>query len=532
MDVRGRSGDSADPPGGWGHDLRMRSLRWTVPVAAAGLLLTGCASGSSAPAESSTSPAPASSGPLLLGPVGLADVDGTAWAAWSASGVVTPLDADGRPGEPVPVGDTPLRMAVLDGSLWVTTIADGRLTEVDPATGTVGRSIDVGEEPEGVVAFDGHLFVVLQKEAALVEVDPSSGEIVARFDVGGAPRLVAGGVDSLFVTDFGGSRVVRVTPSTGKVTASKVPCPGAQDVAYVDGTVYASCMDDDVVLGLDPDSLAEVARIAVTGDPDGVAPACRAACSSACRRARGSRSSTSARIRRAALRRRVGQPARPVQRRRPPARRRATLVSDAISERRRPRARRYGLTEKARAVLRDGVLDLTPEITPVLSQMGISTAASPTRASASSSAYRLSVATWAWSSGSTYETAGSGRRRFLRPGDLGQLWAKALGWVVINDDREFEIRPTPDRLPGLLFGHRRREARQEPAAPRLPTAGGPARAKSLGCSPWTPCSGHRTRGTQRWIVLADPRAASSVTWNPVAPRIRHSPSGSSPTRPR
>jgi len=249
----------------------MRTPWWTAPVAAAALLLTGCASDPAVPSESSASPAPASSGPLLLGPVGLADVDGTAWAAWSASGVVTPLDADGRPGEPVPVGDTPLRMAVLDGSLWVTTIADGRLTEVDPATGTVGRSVDVGEEPEGVVAFDGHLFVVLQKEAALVEVDPGSGEIVSRYDVGGAPRLVAAGPDSLFVTDFGGSRVVRVTPATGKVTASKVSCPGAQDVVYVDGTVYASCMEDDIVLGLDPDSLAEVARFAVPGDPDGLA---------------------------------------------------------------------------------------------------------------------------------------------------------------------------------------------------------------------------------------------------------------------
>ncbi|MFC6236874.1 Vgb family protein [Longivirga aurantiaca] len=249
----------------------MRSLRWTVPVAAAGLLLAGCASGPSAPAESSTSAAASSPGPLLLGPVGLADVDGTAWVAWSASGVVTSIDADGVPGEPVPVGDTPLRMAVLDGSLWVTTIADGRLTEVDPATGTVGRSVDIGDEPEGVVAFDGHLFVVLQKEAALVEVDPASGEVVARYDVGGAPRLVTGGLGSLFVTDFEGGRIVRVTPRTGKVTASKVACPGAQDVAYVDGTVYASCMDDDVVLGLDPDSLAEVARFAVPGDPDGLA---------------------------------------------------------------------------------------------------------------------------------------------------------------------------------------------------------------------------------------------------------------------
>ena len=38
------------------------------------------------------------------------------------------------------------------------------------------------------------------------------------------------------------------------------------------------------------------------------------------------------------------------------------------------------------------------------------------------------------------------------PSALGQWWREALGWVVINDDSdEFEIRPTEDRLPGLLF---------------------------------------------------------------------------------
>ncbi len=38
------------------------------------------------------------------------------------------------------------------------------------------------------------------------------------------------------------------------------------------------------------------------------------------------------------------------------------------------------------------------------------------------------------------------------PVALGQWWAEALGWVVINDDAdEFEIRPSLDRLPGLLF---------------------------------------------------------------------------------
>jgi Glyoxalase-like domain len=39
------------------------------------------------------------------------------------------------------------------------------------------------------------------------------------------------------------------------------------------------------------------------------------------------------------------------------------------------------------------------------------------------------------------------------PGALGNWWREALGWVVVvNDDPdEFEIRSTPDRLPGLLF---------------------------------------------------------------------------------
>jgi hypothetical protein len=38
------------------------------------------------------------------------------------------------------------------------------------------------------------------------------------------------------------------------------------------------------------------------------------------------------------------------------------------------------------------------------------------------------------------------------PAALGAWWAEALGWVVVNDDpEEFEIRPAPDVLPGMLF---------------------------------------------------------------------------------
>ncbi len=38
------------------------------------------------------------------------------------------------------------------------------------------------------------------------------------------------------------------------------------------------------------------------------------------------------------------------------------------------------------------------------------------------------------------------------PAGLGRWWADALGWVIVNDSpQEFEIRPSVDRLPGLLF---------------------------------------------------------------------------------
>jgi hypothetical protein len=40
----------------------------------------------------------------------------------------------------------------------------------------------------------------------------------------------------------------------------------------------------------------------------------------------------------------------------------------------------------------------------------------------------------------------------IDPVALGRWWATALEWVVVNDDPgEFEIRPTPDRMPGLVF---------------------------------------------------------------------------------
>jgi Glyoxalase-like domain len=92
----------------------------------------------------------------------------------------------------------------------------------------------------------------------------------------------------------------------------------------------------------------------------------------------------------------------------------------------------------------------------------------------------------------------------LDPVALGQWWREALGWVVVNDDpEEFEIRPDPDRLPGLLFA---RAAEAKTVKNRLHLDFRPddrdqevERLLGLGATPADVGQGDRS-----WVVLADP----------------------------
>jgi hypothetical protein len=90
------------------------------------------------------------------------------------------------------------------------------------------------------------------------------------------------------------------------------------------------------------------------------------------------------------------------------------------------------------------------------------------------------------------------------PVTLGRWWQEALRWVVVNDEPdEFEIRPSKDRLPGLLFvpvpeakscKNRLhldfRPDDQEAEVERLVALG--ATQVDIG------------QGAQTWVVLADP----------------------------
>ena len=90
------------------------------------------------------------------------------------------------------------------------------------------------------------------------------------------------------------------------------------------------------------------------------------------------------------------------------------------------------------------------------------------------------------------------------PVALGQWWADALGWVVVHSSTdEFEIRPAPDRMPGIDFVRieepKQAKSRlhldfrpddQDAEVARLVAHG--AQRVDIG------------QGEQSWVVLADP----------------------------
>lgn len=119
------------------------------------------------------------------------------------------------------------------------------------------------------------------------------------------------------------------------------------------------------------------------------------------------------------------------------------------------------------------------------------------------------------------------------PATLGNWWKEALRWEIVNDDPEqFEIRPSADQVPGLLFlqadGTKAIKNRVHLDFRPDDQAQEVARLLGLGASPVD-----IGQGDQTWVVLADPEGnefcilASDMAAEPVGKRIEHNDPGGS-----
>jgi streptogramin lyase len=176
-------------------------------------------------------------------------------------------------------GELPHGVVSAGGGLWVALPASGDLLRLDPVTYAVARRIHLGDPgsgrgPQSIVS-DGTRVWVVDGNGLITRFDARTGLVTSTLQL---PAREAGfiGVDPTrhvaYATSLVGTDLYEVsTPTDGPDTFSReVTLPTAVDGAIAAGAIgsdrlWVATMNPDVVLGVDPDSLAVRTRVPVAG---------------------------------------------------------------------------------------------------------------------------------------------------------------------------------------------------------------------------------------------------------------------------
>jgi YVTN family beta-propeller protein len=175
----------------------------------------------------------------------------------------------------IPVGSTPIAVAVGAGSVWVVNSQDGTLSRIDPGTRRVTRTIGLGTPVSDVAVGFGSVWVANGTAGSLTRVDPRSNAPVATLRqteeeplVSPAALGVATGEGSVWLAS-GTKRLLRIDPATGRTIATvRVPA-GPLAVAVGDGAVWVGSLARRVSR-IEPNTNELTASIPVGDESEGI----------------------------------------------------------------------------------------------------------------------------------------------------------------------------------------------------------------------------------------------------------------------
>jgi streptogramin lyase len=174
--------------------------------------------------------------------------------------------------EPIPVGSGTLRVAAAADAIWVTSDADGTLTQLDPESGEpVGRPLQLGAGISGVAVGAGSVWVTDPGRGEILRIDPDAGRVLATIEVGGRPGPIAFGGDRVWVADAGGAGVTAVNAKSGEIfKRDLVPHAAPLRLAVGAGGLWVTSATTGAVRRIDLGSGHPAAPIAVGRGPAGV----------------------------------------------------------------------------------------------------------------------------------------------------------------------------------------------------------------------------------------------------------------------
>jgi streptogramin lyase len=181
------------------------------------------------------------------GDVWVADEDGAGVSAVAArSGRVL------RRG--LPPHAEPLRLAVGQGGLWVSSASTGNVRRIDLGTFRIDSSIPVGRGPAGVTVAHGLVWVANSRSDTVTKVDPSIHAVVGDpIEVGGRPGGIDAGTSTVWVASAAEDAVTRIDLESGERSGAPIQVgsePGA--VAVGETAVWVADNGEGAITRIEP----------------------------------------------------------------------------------------------------------------------------------------------------------------------------------------------------------------------------------------------------------------------------------------
>lgn len=156
-------------------------------------------------------------------PIAVAAGGGSVWVTSMAGGVLTRVDPETgkKLGKPVTIDDAPYQLLYAFDKVWVAAFQNDKLFQVDPSTGKVIKFTKLENRPFGMAAGFGSLWITGIRSETISRIDPATGRPEGPpIELSGTPYMVATGFGSVWVTNLRDGLVDRIDPKTNEVVQS------------------------------------------------------------------------------------------------------------------------------------------------------------------------------------------------------------------------------------------------------------------------------------------------------------------------
>ena len=183
-----------------------------------------------------------------------------------ASGCQSRNDPCGQALDTFPVDDLPVALAYDGRSIWAASALNGRLSQLDPATGQITVQYQLASLPSNLLIVNDTIWITHSFADKVSQYD-LAGNMLGEIAVGSSPFGLAFTGQTIWISEQNGNSLTAVDPTT-RAVVNTVPIEGRPGALAFDGRyLWVAMEDQDRLLQLDPATGQLLTEVAVGRRP-------------------------------------------------------------------------------------------------------------------------------------------------------------------------------------------------------------------------------------------------------------------------